>query len=124
MKFLMLRGQVPQDRNPQEIVFDTLDKLDDMWSLLLYSLLHKDDQAELWYWNGNRSKQFTPNFIERWVPSFSTYKGRFNPDVIFCRDDWKGRDWEGAKLGVKVVYLPYTRGISSTKLRKLQYGKK
>ncbi len=85
MKFLMLRGQVPQDRNPQEIVFDTLGKVDDVWSHLFFSLLQEEDQGELWYWNGNRSKQFTPNFIERWVPSFLTYKGRFNPDVIFCR---------------------------------------
>ena len=85
MKFLMLRGQVPQDRNPQEIVFDTLDKVDDMWTHLFVSLLQEEDQGELWYWNGNRSKQFTPNFIERWVPSFSTYKSGFDPDVIFCR---------------------------------------
>jgi len=41
----------------------------------------------------------------------------YNPDVIFVGDDWKGKDWDGAKLGVPVIYLPYTKNISSTKLR-------
>lgn len=107
MKFLMLRGQVPQDRNPQEIVFDKLEKVDDMWTHLFVSLLQEEDQGELWYWNGNRSKQFTPNFIERWVPSFSTYKSRFNPDVIFCR---------GGFIEYHTVLKRYPRAI------KIYYG--
>jgi len=85
MKFLMLRGQVPVDRNPQEIVFDDVEKLDDVWSLLFHSLLNKDDLGELWYWGGTRKKKFTYNFVERWVPSFKDYEGDFIPDVIFCR---------------------------------------
>lgn len=45
-------------------------------------------------------------------------------DAIFIGDDWKGSSrWEKteqelSKLGVDVVYLPYTHGISSTILRR------
>lgn len=85
MKFLMLRGQVPQDRDPQEIVFDKIEEVDDVWTQLFFSLLDKDDQGELWYWGGTRDHKFTYNFVERWVPSFVTYKSGFTPDVIFCR---------------------------------------
>ena len=44
-------------------------------------------------------------------------------DVMFVGDDWKGTDkWnkieeELAKVGVRLVYLPHTDGISSTLLR-------
>ena len=85
MNFLMLRGEVPRDRNPQEIVFDRLEDVDDTWTQLFYGLLGEDDRGELWYWGGKRKKKFTPNFIERWVPSFDTYRDDFVPDVIFCR---------------------------------------
>lgn len=46
-----------------------------------------------------------------------------NFDVIFIGDDWKGNSrWKStefnlAKLGVDLIYLPYTQGISSTLLR-------
>lgn len=48
---------------------------------------------------------------------------RFNFDVVFIGDDWKGSDrWnkteeELSKYGVSVVYIPYTPGISSTIIR-------
>lgn len=44
-------------------------------------------------------------------------------DAIFIGDDWKGNDrWlkteiDLSKLGVDVVYLKYTSGVSSTMLR-------
>lgn len=46
-----------------------------------------------------------------------------NCDAIFVGDDWKGTEkWNNfekqfAEYGIKVVYLPYTKGTSSTKLR-------
>jgi hypothetical protein len=85
MNYLFLRGQVPIDRDPQEIVFDTIEKVDDMWTQLLFTMTGKQDHSELWYWGGVREKRFSNNFVERWVPSFSTYKNSFYPDVIFCR---------------------------------------
>lgn len=45
-------------------------------------------------------------------------------DRIFVGDDWKGSErWnnlenEFSRLGVDIFYLPYTREVSSTKLRK------
>lgn len=45
-------------------------------------------------------------------------------DIIFVGDDWKGSPrWielenKFNKLGVKIIYLKYTKGISSSKLRK------
>jgi len=85
MNFLMLRGQVPQDRNPQEIVFNKIEECDDTWTQLFFAMLNDYDYGELWYWNGVREKKFADNFIERWIPSFQTYKGNFIPDVVFCR---------------------------------------
>jgi hypothetical protein len=85
MKFLMLRGQVPQDRTPQEIVFNTIEEVDDMWTQLFVAMLGDKDMGELWYWGGNREKKFTLIFTERWVPFFATYSSDFIPDVIFCR---------------------------------------
>lgn len=44
-------------------------------------------------------------------------------DVIFIGDDWKGTErWikfeaELAKVGVRVEYLPYTKGVSSTEIK-------
>lgn|SRR5690554_6056821 len=44
-------------------------------------------------------------------------------DVIFIGDDWKGNErWikteeELNSIGVDLIYLPYTKGISSTKVR-------
>ena len=44
-------------------------------------------------------------------------------DAVFIGDDWKGNDrWEKtkedlAKLGIDVVFLPYTLGVSSTMLK-------
>ena len=90
MNFLMLRGQVPQDRDSQEIVFDRIEKVDDVWGQLFFGMTRGDDHyAELWYWGGKREYRFTDNFTERWVPSFETYKSTFVPDVIFCRGGFK-----------------------------------
>lgn len=45
-------------------------------------------------------------------------------DVIFIGDDWKGTErWNAfekqlAAVGVSVVYVPYTKGVSTTQIRK------
>lgn len=89
MNFLMLRGQIPQDRNPQEIVFDKLEDVDDMWTQLFYAMLGPEDQGELWYCGGTRNKKFAENFVERWVPSYTSHFSSFIPDVTFCRGGFK-----------------------------------
>lgn len=40
----------------------------------------------------------------------------FKPDVIFVGNDWTPETYTGQNLGVPVIYLPYTKGISSTQL--------
>ena len=86
MNILMLRGQIPQDRNPNEIVFDKIEDVDDVWSQLVFAMVGKKDYGEVWYWDGTREHKFTSNFTERWIPSFENYSSKFiNPDVIFCR---------------------------------------
>lgn len=47
---------------------------------------------------------------------------KYNVDVVTIGDDWKtkylpGLEW-AKKHGLKVVYLPYTRGVSSTDIKK------
>ena len=50
-------------------------------------------------------------------------------DVIYIGDDWKGTErWNNfekvlAEIGVRVEYIPYTQGISSTMIRQKIEGK-
>jgi len=47
---------------------------------------------------------------------------KLKADILFVGDDWYGTDkWRGIEeelktIGVRVVYFPYTQGISSTQL--------
>ena len=47
---------------------------------------------------------------------------KYKPDYIFVGDDWKGKNWDGEKLGVPVKYIKYTKGVSSTKLKKKPFS--
>ncbi len=48
---------------------------------------------------------------------------KFKFDILFSGDDWKGTprylatEKQFAPLGVKIEYLPYTKGISTTDLK-------
>lgn len=42
----------------------------------------------------------------------------FGIDVIFVGDDWTPETFDGEGLGVPVIYLPRTQGISSTDIRR------
>lgn len=65
--------------------------------------------------------QETMNKVEAWKDI------QFN--VMFHGDEWKGTDLynnyekEFAKLGVEIIYLPHTQGISSTLLTKKIHDK-
>jgi len=87
MKLLLLRGQVPTDRDPKEIVFDKIDECDDMWTQLAWAMVNRaeGDKLEVWYWGGRREHKFASNFTERWTPSFKGPLPKYEPDVIFCR---------------------------------------
>ena len=66
-------------------------------------------------------------YVDKAVPQENMNKleacKKYNADVIFVGDDWKGTDkWnrieqELATIGAEVVYFPYTKGTSSTILR-------
>lgn len=49
---------------------------------------------------------------------------KFHFDVLFSGDDWKGSERykkteeQFAKIGIKIEYLPYTQGVSTTDLKK------
>lgn len=72
--------------------------------------MHLEEHAKLYY--KRAFKQDLKKYTKEWAIR------EFHPDVIFVGDDWEKKKWDGAKLGVEVIYLPYTRGISSTILRK------
>lgn len=69
------------------------------------------------------------NFVDQAVPEHSVDKliawEDYKYDVIFKGDDWKGSPkWlqyekDFAKRNVDVIYFPYTKGTSSTHLRKV-----
>lgn len=44
---------------------------------------------------------------------------KYGADVVFVGDDWTPETFTGENLGVPVVYLPRTQGVSSTKFRTL-----
>lgn len=67
-------------------------------------------------------------YVDLVIPQFSLddkliNAQKFNIDVMFVGDDWKGTDkWNKLELdlkaiGIEVVYLKHTEGISSTILR-------
>lgn len=84
MKFLFLRGQVPTDRDPRQIMYNKIENNCDMWTQLAYHI-SKGGYGEVWYWGGKRKVEYKGNFAEKWLPSFKKRKHDFNPDVIFCR---------------------------------------
>ena len=49
---------------------------------------------------------------------------RFGFDVLFSGDDWKGTERymrteeQFSKIGVSIEYLPYTKGVSTTEIKK------
>lgn len=67
-------------------------------------------------------------YVDAVVPQYDMDKlkacKKLGASVMFVGDDWYGTDkWnkyeeEFSKEGIKIVYFPYTRGISSTLLKK------
>lgn len=72
-------------------------------------------------------------YVDKVVPQFDKNKvaawRQYHFDKMFVGSDWKGTEtWNTFEkqfepLGVKIVYLPHTDGISSTMLRTLLVSK-
>lgn len=82
MKVLMLRGRVPNDRDPKEIMATSLDDDLDVWTHIAMAM---GDTVEVLYWGGRRSVEYDKNKGVVWVPSFKNYVPDFKPDIIFAR---------------------------------------
>lgn len=83
MKLLFLRGHVPMDLNPKEIMFDSLEADSDMWVHLAAAL--GEERCEVVLWGGKRVVQYNNTLTIRWVDKLKHYKPDFTPDVIFER---------------------------------------
>ena len=75
---------------------------------------------------GSYSKSYLKRVLSVYFNLLLTRMKSF--DVVFVGDDWKGSDkWnkyeeEFNKKNTDVIYLPYTKHISSTKLREKIFG--
>jgi glycerol-3-phosphate cytidylyltransferase len=74
-------------------------------------------------------------YVDAAVPQYNMDKleacKKLNAQILFVGDDWYGTDkWkayekEFKEAGIKIVYFPYTKGTSSTQIRKaLNYIRK
>lgn len=88
MKLLLLRGRVPADRDPKEIMHDSIDSDDDIYTQLAYRI-SSDDYGEVWYWGKDRVVEYAPNFKVRWIKDFRKCIVGFNPDVVWARGGFK-----------------------------------
>ncbi|MBQ1774437.1 MAG: adenylyltransferase/cytidyltransferase family protein [Prevotella sp.] len=67
-------------------------------------------------------------YVDAAVPQYDMDKltacKKLGADILFVGDDWYGTEkWqkyeeEFAREGIKIVYFPYTKGISSTQITK------
>lgn len=83
MKLIFLRGLVPKDRDPKEIMYNSLEEETDMWTHLANGL--GDERCEVLYQGGRYEKRYSETCTIRFVKSFKTYRPDFVPDVIISR---------------------------------------
>ncbi len=119
MNLLFLRGSVPRDRNPKQIMFDRLEDCDDVWTQLA-NHLSKDGHGEVWYWGGKRKVVYRNNFIEIWVPDYKRHKPSFTPDVIFSRGGFPQYDviLERYPKAYRIYYGAGRRFLPQSKFKK------
>lgn len=85
MNLLFLRGQVPRDRNPDEIMYTSIYNETDMWTHLAYEMTGPDDMCTMLYWGGNRRVYYGKNFCIQFIPDLKKYRCSFIPDTIIAR---------------------------------------
>ncbi len=123
MRLLFLRGQVPQDRDPKQIMFEDLESNDDMWTQLA-SRISAGGCGRIWYWGGNRQVRYTDTFIETWLKSFGTGAVNlaydFEPNTIFARGGFPQYDkiLEEFPKAFKIYYGAGKRYYPQTKFKK------
>lgn len=84
MKWLLLRGQVPQDRPAAEIMHDSIEDDDDIYTHMAYRLTR--GWGEVWYWGGSRRVDYGDHFCVRWVRHIEKADYKYDdPDVIWAR---------------------------------------
>jgi hypothetical protein len=117
MKLLFLRGHVPVDLNPKEIMSDSLAADFDVWNHLACAL--GNTRTEIMYWGGKRLVSYSDTATVRWVDKLKHYKPDFTPDVIFERGGFEeGRAFskrhpEAYRIyyGSGVRYRPRSAGV-------------
>ena len=105
MKLILLRGQVPQDRNPKEILFDRIEDCDDIYTQLAYRL--GDQIGSVWYWGGKGQFNYGDRFAVTYHPDFR--KVVWHPEdgyVIWARGGFKEYKpiLDNAKNAFKIYY--------------------
>ena len=76
-----------------------------------------------------RSIVYVDGAIQREIRNKYEEWKRLKFDIVFVGDDWyeqkEWQEWERklSKSGVRIIYLPHTKGISSTKIKDKIRGK-
>jgi len=120
MHIVFLRGSVPpKNEHPEKLLYKNIARCEDMWTQLFYYLTKKmGATAEFLYLSPESRRTFCvdESFIERWVPSLSTFKPMRKPNLIVCRggfpyyDDFVKRFPKAKKVyyGAGTRYFPQT----------------
>ena len=119
MRLLFLRGKVPTDRDPKQIMFNKLSENDDMWTQLAYQLTD-GGSGQIWYWGGKRHVGYNKRFSEHWFPSFKSASMQEALDVIFARGGFPEYDvvLNRYKKAFKIYYGAGKRFYPQTKFKK------
>ena len=121
MRLLFLRGKVPTDRDPKQIMFNKLSECDDMYTQLAYKL-SAGGTGQIWYWGGNRHVGYKRGFSEHWFPKFKSATMQVAPDVIFARGGFPEYDvvLNRYEKAFKIYYGAGKRYFPQTQFKK--YG--
>lgn len=84
-----------------------------------HAMIPYEDRAEI-----VRSIQYVDAVVPQYDMDKLTMCKKLNADILFVGDDWYGTEkWkeyekEFNEAGIKIIYFPYTKGISSTQISK------
>lgn len=84
-----------------------------------HAMIPYEDRAEI-----VRSIQYVDAVVPQYDMDKLTMCKKLKADVLFVGDDWYGTEkWkeyekEFQEAGIKIIYFPYTKGISSTQISK------